>query len=333
MAFCSVTISSVNLSGQTVDVTFYPLSGGTIDLGQQVFPFTYESEDIYGTYVCYSETYDYTYTIEVPCDVTPTVTKTPTMTPMTATPTVTKTPTTTPTVTPTLTINASPTVTPTITKTITPTYTPTVTPTTPAYSAYIFAEPQDSTSSNDLGQFMYDNGSTNFFGFANSGVPSTVDYANNLIIYANYPGFISGSTGNFITPASSLTSYIRQLPGAGIDTFGCVQNKYTFGSIQITTTDVNPNVDYFYSIWIPLAGVGGSINNMTVDITLGSACDGSIVSSTYPSPSLAAINVNIPLGSAIPAGIYRVLWMPVNGLQPPGLPMESNLFFKGNSKI
>lgn len=345
MSYCSVTISSVNLSGQTVDVTFYPEGGGMIYLGPQVFPFTYVSNNPYGTYACYSATYDYIYTIEVPSNVTPTptstVTPTPTITPITPTPTVTstQTPTVTPTITSTVTPGLSPTATPTIPETPTPTITstitptPTITPTIPSFSAYIFAEPQDSTSSNDLGQFMYDNGSINFFGFANSGVPSVSNYNNDLIVYASYPGFITGSTGNFITPVTSLTSYIRQFAGAGLDSFGCVQNRYTFGTIQITTTDVNPNVDYFYSIWIPLAGVGGSMNNMTVDITLGSACDGSIVSSSYPSPSLAAINVNIPSGCAIPAGIYRVLWMPVNGLQPPGLPMESDLYFKGNSKI
>lgn len=102
MAYCSVTISSQNLSGLTVDVTFYPTSGGTIDLGPQVMPFTYVSDYYWGTYDCYSTTYDYTYTIEVPefptQSETPTPTPTETPIPESPTPTQTPTPTTTPAV-------------------------------------------------------------------------------------------------------------------------------------------------------------------------------------------------------------------------------------------
>ena len=104
MSYCSVTIYSENLSGQTVDVTYYPTSGGTIDLGPQVIPFTYVSDYYWGTYDCYSSTYDYTYTIVVPENPTPTPTLTPDFTP-----------TLTPTITPTITI------TPTLTKSPTPT--------------------------------------------------------------------------------------------------------------------------------------------------------------------------------------------------------------------
>lgn len=95
MSYCSVTIASENLSGQTVDVTFYPASGGTINLGPQVMPFTYVSDYYWGTYDCYSPTYNYTYTIEVP--EFPTQTQTPTNTPIPPTPTPSITPTNTPT--------------------------------------------------------------------------------------------------------------------------------------------------------------------------------------------------------------------------------------------
>lgn len=326
MSYCSVTISSENLSGQTVTVTYYPTSGGTIYLGQQVFPFTYVSDYYEGIYDCYSAVYDYTYSITV--GAAPLPSPSPTVTP-TVTPTISLTPTLTPSPTPTLTPYLPPSQTPTVT----PTATPTVTPTNIAYQAYLFAEPQDSNSSISIGQYMYDNGAINFFGFGNSGVPSTSNYENDLIIYSQYSGFISGSMGNFITPVSSLTSYIRQQSGAGVDSFGCSQNQYTFGSIEVSTSEVNPNVEYFYSIWIPLNGVGNTMTNMTVDISLGNPCDALIVNSSIPSPSLSTINVNVPAGAAIPSGIYRVLWMPTNGLQPPGLPMTNNLYFKGNFKI
>jgi len=264
--------------------------------------------------------------------ITPTITPTNTITP-TYTPTNTPTPTSTniitPSVTPTNTL--TPTITPT--NTPTPTITPTVTSTPSPYFAYLFAEPQDSTSSFDLGQYMFNSGATGFFGFSNSGVPpANANYSNNLAIYAQYSGFTLGGIGNFISTPGSLTSLIRQIAGTGVDGFGCKQNQYAFGSIEITTSDVNPNINYFYSIWIPLAGVGGTMANMTVDIGLGSPCEGSIVSNTIPSPSLSALNVAVPSGAAIPAGTYRVLWMPVNGLQPPGLPLSDNLYFKGDTK-
>jgi hypothetical protein len=135
MAVCGVTIFSENLSGLTANVTFYPCSGGTISLGDQVFPFNYVDDYYFGQYDCYVPLYDYNYILEIPCPtVTPTVTPTETPTPTvtetpTNTPTVTETPTNTPTETPTPTVTETPTETPTPTVTETPTNTPTVTET------------------------------------------------------------------------------------------------------------------------------------------------------------------------------------------------------------
>ena len=106
-----VRILSDNLSGQTTNVTYFPDTGGTIDLGTQVFPFNYISSYYYGTYNCYVPTYDYTYSLDI-LGPTPTPTETETPTP---TPTETETPTPTPTETET------PTPTPTNTETTTPT--------------------------------------------------------------------------------------------------------------------------------------------------------------------------------------------------------------------
>lgn len=267
--------------------------------------------------------------------ITPSVTSTPTVTPTQTstnitTPTVTPTNTTTPTVTPTNT--NTPSVTPT--HTTTPTNTPTPTSTPSPYFGYLFAEPQDPTSSFNLGEYMFNSGATTFFGFANSGVPpADVNYSNNLAIYAQYSGFTLGGIGNFISTPLSLKGNIRQNAGQSVDGFGCKQNQYGVGTISVSTSDVNPNVNYFYSIWIPLAGVGGTMNNMTVDIGYGSPCEGSIVSNTIPSPSLSTINVVVPTGAAIPSGTYRVLWMPINGLQPVGLPLVDNLYFRGDTKL
>ena len=132
MSYCGVSIFSDNLSGQTANVTFFPCTGGTISLGDQVFPFTYVTDYWYGTYNCYVSTYAYDYVVEVPCP-SSTPTPTPTLTPtptITASPTIglpTSTPTSSETQTPTPSITSSQTPTPTITSSETPTPTPSIT--------------------------------------------------------------------------------------------------------------------------------------------------------------------------------------------------------------
>ena len=129
-----VRILSDNLSGLTTNVTYLPISGGTIDLGVQTFPFNYISDYYFGTYNCYVPTYATMYSVVVPGPTpTPTPTNTPTNTQTpTNTSTTTQTPTTTPTNTPTNTQ------TPTTTATQTPTTTPTQTP-TPTSNRFGFA--------------------------------------------------------------------------------------------------------------------------------------------------------------------------------------------------
>lgn len=114
-----IRILSENLSGQTVNVTYLPSSGGTIDLGTQVIPFNYLNSYYFGEYEVYSPTYGYTYTLEVPG------------------PSPTPSPTPTPSVTPSETPTESPTNTPTESPTNTPTETPTSTP-TPTILRYVF---------------------------------------------------------------------------------------------------------------------------------------------------------------------------------------------------
>jgi hypothetical protein len=262
---------------------------------------------------------------------TPTTTETPTNTP---TPTTTETPTQTPTNTPTPTTTETPTPTPTNTET--PTQTPTNTPTltqtpsqtTSLFKAYLFPEALDSTSQDSLGQFMFDNGA-DWYGFINSGtIPGSSNYESNMLTYIQYPGW-TGSSGNFITSVTNLTGNIRQSSGSGTDTFGCSQNQYTFGTIEVTTSNVNPNVQYDYSIWIPLAGVGNTLTNMTVDVGSSSPCTSNIFSDGIPDLGNVAIDVDVPIGSILPAGTYRVLW---NFVVPATLPLGATIYFKGDTK-
>jgi hypothetical protein len=88
MSQIGITIESINFNGQSVDISFAPYSGGTINLGTQTIPYDYLSTN-----------YEGVYTIDIPsipktCTLTVGTAPSPTPTPsITVTPTVTPTPT------------------------------------------------------------------------------------------------------------------------------------------------------------------------------------------------------------------------------------------------
>ena len=130
-----IVIYSVNYSGQTASITYFPSSGGTINLGSQVLPYFYETEYYAGTYnLVFTNAGGKVCELFVVAEPTPTPTVTPTNTPTTTT-TLTATPTQTTTNTPTNTASNTPTPTssntptPTQTQTSTQTQTPSNTPT------------------------------------------------------------------------------------------------------------------------------------------------------------------------------------------------------------
>lgn len=267
--------------------------------------------------------------------VTPSPTPTPTLTPglpPSSTPTATQTP--TQTSTPGLSPSATPTTTQTPTQTPTIGLTPTITPspTSGLYYAYLFAEPQDSTSLVSLGDYMSNNGALYFFGYGNSGVPNINNYSGDLDTYAHYSGFTLGGGSKFITPVSNLSSLIRTQSGVGPDTFNCETQQYTFGTIKVDETNVDTTETYFYSIWIPTDAIPISWNNMTINIGRNE-CSQTVVSDTVPSPSLATQIITISSGAAIPAGTYRVFWMPFSGYITPELALSYPLYFKAENLI
>jgi hypothetical protein len=237
-----VRILSDNLSGQTTNVTYFPDTGGTIDLGTQVFPFNYISSYYYGNYDCYVPTYGYNYVVNVPAPtpsptetVTPTVTETPTNTPTptvtetptnTPTPTITETPTNTPTVTQTPTNTETPTNTPTPTVTETPTNTPTetptstVTPTTTETPTQTPTQTQTPTPTNTLDVFNITSGSTANIACDN-GVVGTI-YAENAAFDTNNQ-FYNNPNGTVIGDMSGFYSYsglVVELDSNGFETGG-----------------------------------------------------------------------------------------------------------------
>jgi len=65
-----IRITSTNLSGLTANVTFYPTTGGSENLGSEVIPFNNISDYPYGTYELDVPLYDRTYEIIVPAPLT-----------------------------------------------------------------------------------------------------------------------------------------------------------------------------------------------------------------------------------------------------------------------
>lgn len=247
--------------------------------------------------------------------------------PPTTTPTITPTNTATPTITPTE--GLSPTPTPTLTTTPTKGLTPTPTPSPEVqFRAYIFAEPQTFEDGSDLENYMVINNGKNWGGYQFYGVPSALDYSSTMDAYAHYP-YWNSYIGNYLSPPTDLTSLIKQTSGASLDTFNCTQNQYTFGTIEIPKTNVNPNIKYFYSIWLQYSGLGGSFTNMRVNAGT-SPCSSDYFNGAIPD-NIASRNVTVTSGAAIPAGNYRVLW-----LQNLNLPISStlinNIYIKGENK-
>ena len=259
---------------------------------------------------------------------TPTINETPTPTP-TNTETPTNTPTNTPTPTHTGTSGVTPTPTPTNTETPTQTPTNTPTPTMAAFYAYIFAEPQDSTDDTDLLNFATTGGAIDWYSYYSATVPNnnSGSYSNDLDVYAHQPSFING-TGNFVKP-DDLKAPIAQVNGQMIN--GLSQSIYTFGSIEVNSSMVTPSEEYFYTIWIPLNGVNGSLTDMTIDVGTNLGGD-EIYSNIGTVVGTTALNVNVTSGAAIPAGTYRVLWVSPQFILPILTPLSGSLYFRGDTK-
>ena len=280
-----------------------------------------------------------TVTPTVTLTITPTIT--PTVTPTnTVTPTVTPTNTVTPTVTPTITRTVTPT--PTITRTVTPTPTITPTPSPIPYYAYVVAEPQDSPSLDELGAYMYnETGNTGnpdpnvdyWFGYGNMNnwdSPSNENYSYTMNKYISYSGF-TNSAGNFRNP-SDYKGIINRTANTITDGFGCSVKPSVFETIEIDSTTINENIQYYYTIWIPLAGVGGVMNNMTVEYSYSSSPCNWMPVAIEADAAVASTNVTVSSGAAIPAGTYRVLtFSSTTTLLPPTTP-ASNIYFKGEQK-
>jgi hypothetical protein len=161
------------------------------------------------------------------------------------------------------------------------------------------------------------------------GVPDISDYSETMDVYVHWSGWTSNS-GNYITQPIDLKGLMKLTTGTDLDTFGCIRKQYTFGTIEIKTTDVNPNINYFYSIWIPFSTLGGSFTNMLINAGT-TPCGTEYFEDALPD-SIASRNVSITSGGSIPPGDYRVLWIP-NLRLPNTETLTNNIYIKGETNI
>ena len=231
-----------------------------------------------------------------PC-ATPTPTPTPSITPTTATPTptptITDTPTQTPTTTPTPSITESPGSSPTPTPSVTETMTPTPTPSsTPSVYAYLFIEPQ--TGSTEIGQYMFDQGST-FFGFVNMSAPDTLNPTQFNIDMNEYVSFTGWST----TFPSVQSQVVPQTSG-GVDSFGNTINAYNFTTHQVPLNTVAGDAWYTWII-----STGATNNGIQQKINYSVNGNPNAMTTLVMDSGFYSNTFNYT-GTTIPTGVYRM---------------------------
>ena len=207
-----IRINSNNFNGESVEITFNPFSGGTINLGTQTIPYDYLSSNYEGNYSIYIPSANKTCPLQVGVAPSPT-----------------------PSITPTSTITPTPTITPTNTQTPTPSITP---------SASVPAGDPDANAY--LADVVASGGTTNptieaavqtlFTDLKSAGLYSKIDlmypfvgsHAINALGNKTYDIIwnggmthgVSGSTGNGVNAWGNLTFSINDLTDRTLGSWG-----------------------------------------------------------------------------------------------------------------
>lgn len=334
----SITIQSINFSGEQANILFKPDTDNVvINLGDVTLPYVFTASslnpprEVYGSYTITLLETNCPYILNVPRPTptptptvtptkttTPTPTVTPTVTPtynpcnITPTPTNTPTNTTTPTVTPTNT--STPGASPTPTSTATPTKTPTPTP-TPQYFAYLFIEP--TSGSSIIGQWMYDGGS-NFFGFTNLSQPTQnqTTFNSEMNRYVDFSGWTSGEFPSIRTQTVPQTS-------GGFDTFGNSIVQYNFLTTQILENSVGGNAWYTWIIPTLLTN-----NETQVLIDINTSNNPNLFTTVTTESSISNYTFTYT-GTTIPNVIYKVYTTFPNTIFQ--ITDNQTIYFRGNT--
>jgi len=105
-----------------------------------------------------------------------------------------------------------------------------------------------------------------------------------------------------------------------------------FSAIEVSSSDVNSSLQYFYTIWLPLSGIGGTLGNYQIDV--GTSSGGNEIFNDIPAltPTTNSYDVTVTSGGAIPAGTYRVIWISPEFQLPASTPLTGSLYFTGAAK-
>jgi hypothetical protein len=213
------------------------------------------------------------------------------------------------------------TLTPTPTPTITPTITPT--PTLPARYAYLFIETYNIngvTGNQSLGQYMYDLGNTNFYGFTNGFTPDFTDgtqFNIDMNQYIDYSGWTSGGL-------PEIRFQIVPRVSGGEDEFGnsIVANNFTTHEIPAGTV----NKMAWYTWIIPTEATNGIQD--TIDYNDNG--NANILTSANLEDDIKSISFEYS-GSTLPLGTYRVYTTFADTAFR--LMNNESIYFKGGSVI
>jgi hypothetical protein len=243
----------------------------------------------------------------------------------TPTPTFTTTPTVTPTFTPTPSVTSTP--------GTSPTPTPTLTPTPSGFvgaKALIFIESSDDAVNpagdpdTDILAYMITNGASNWFGFQTSGVPNLPTDLSDVLLWMDWPGFVTGTTNNL---NGTFEVIIPQTSG-GLDSYGNVIDAYNFSTTEIPANTVTGQAWY-----IVLAPPSLTDNKLYNTIAISYSDTPQSLTNYNTESSVRTTNINYT-GSNWFNAIYRLYTSSqnngfTNGVQ--GVLDTTNNFFKGGT--
>lgn len=182
--------------------------------------------------------------------------------------------------------------------------------------AYIFAEPQSSEYDSSFLDFAIENGAEEWYSYWSGTAPNDNggNYSHDLNIYAHQPNFVNGGDG-LVTPS---------------DLSGLIDSETKlFDQITVSPLEVNTDIRYFYSIWLPVDGMGGSLSSYQISVGTESSCSSTFGSIPAIAPYQNSFDVIVTGGAAIPEGHYRVLWITPEMNLPASLPMVSSICIQG----
>jgi hypothetical protein len=176
----------------------------------------------------------------------------------------------------------------------------------------------------DIGDWMVNQGASNWYGFQTSGMPTFPGDIGDFLIWMDWPGFFTGTTN--VPPVISAT--IPQ-SGGGTDTYGNSIEAYKFETLQVTGGTITGNIQY-----VVLAPLVMTNNQIYTDIGINYDNSPTTLNATSTDSGVRAHHVTYS-GSNWPNTTYRVYTnSPVTGGFDFGVSSttdNTNNYFRGGT--